>query len=154
MFVTPRFRRFFHGKSGKKELGAYRNVEKRGNFRLQERKSNFLTTVQSSIVSNSKVRVTHKIPKKSGYYVVAEGDDLKEMRIESVSNNKLVEIVMDGNKLIHKLSIDGQLFEEDKDFFEDVVISALNESMSEVDKVVKKKMKDATGGMMPNLPGF
>lgn len=80
MFVTPRFRRFFHGKSGKKELGAYRNVEKRGNFRLQARKSNFLTTVQSSIVSNSKVRVTHKIPKKSGYYVVAEGDDLKEMR--------------------------------------------------------------------------
>ena len=81
-------------------------------------------------------------------------DDLKEMRIESVSNNKLVEIVMDGNKLIHKLSIDSQLFEEDKDFFEDVVISALNESMSEVDKVVKKKMKDATGGMIPNLPGF
>ena len=81
-------------------------------------------------------------------------DDLKEMRIESVSNNKLVEIVMDGNKLIHKLSIDGQLFEEDKDFFEDVLISALNESMSEVDKVVKKKMKDATGGMIPNLPGF
>ena len=81
-------------------------------------------------------------------------DDLKEMRIESVSNNKLVEIVMDGNKLIRKLSIDSQLFEEDKDFFEDVLISALNESMSEVDKVVKKKMKDATGGMMPNLPGF
>ena len=65
MFVTPRFRRFFHGKSGKKELGAYRNVEKSGNFRLQERKSNFLTTVQSSIVSNSKVRVTHKIRKRA-----------------------------------------------------------------------------------------
>jgi len=78
MFVTPKSRRFFHGKSGKKELGSYRNVEQSGNFWLQERKNNFLTAVQSSIVSNSRIRVTHKL--KKGYHVVAEGDSMEDMR--------------------------------------------------------------------------
>ena len=81
-------------------------------------------------------------------------DDLKNMRIESVSNDKLIKIIMDGNKNIHSLTIDQDLFDEDKDFIEDVIIAALNKSMSEVDSEVKQKMKDATGGMMPNIPGF
>ena len=81
-------------------------------------------------------------------------DDLKNMRIESVSNDKLIKIIMDGNKNIHSLTIDQDLFNEDKDFIEDVIIAALNKSISEVDSKAKQKMKDATGGMMPNIPGF
>tara|TARA_Y100000994_G_C15265339_1_gene264673 strand:- start:127 stop:450 length:324 start_codon:yes stop_codon:yes gene_type:complete len=81
-------------------------------------------------------------------------NELKDMRIEVVSNDKMIELVLDGNKNVISLSIDESLLSEDKDFIEDVFISALNKANAEADSQVKDKMSKVTGGMMPNLPGF
>ena len=81
-------------------------------------------------------------------------NELKDMRIEVVSNDKMIELVLDGNKSVISLSIDESLLSEDKDFIEDVFISALNKANAEADSQVKDKMSKVTGGMMPNLPGF
>ena len=81
-------------------------------------------------------------------------NELKDMRIEVVSNDKMIELVLDGNKNVISLSIDESLLSEDKDFIEDVFISALNKANTEADSQVKDKMSKVTGGMMPNLPGF
>ena len=81
-------------------------------------------------------------------------NELKDMRIEVVSNDKMIELVLDGNKNVISLSIDESLLSEEKDFIEDVFISALNKANTETDSQVKDKMSKITGGMMPNLPGF
>ena len=80
-------------------------------------------------------------------------NELKDMRIE-VAYNDMIDITLDGNKNVVSLNINEELFSEDKDFIEDVFISALNKANKEADIKVKEKMTEATGGMMPNLPGF
>ena len=80
--------------------------------------------------------------------------ELKDMKIEVDSNDKMIKVVLDGNKNIISLNIKEDLLSEDKDFIEDVFISALNKANKEADIKIKEKMAEATGGMMPNLPGF
>ena len=81
-------------------------------------------------------------------------DELKDMRVEVVSNDKMIEIILDGNKNVIALKIDDSLFSEDKELIEDIFISAMNKANKEADIKIKEKMAKATGGMMPNIPGF
>ena len=80
--------------------------------------------------------------------------ELEKMRIEVSSNNNMIDIVLDGNKNIISLKLSKELLSEEKDFIEDVLISGLNKANKETDLKVKEKMSQATGGMMPNIPGF
>ena len=80
--------------------------------------------------------------------------ELKDMDIEVLSNDKMIEIVLDGNKNIKSFRINDDLLSEDKDFIEDVIISALNKANQEADIKIKEKMTEATGGSLPNIPGF
>ena len=81
-------------------------------------------------------------------------DELKDMRVEVVSNDKMIEIILDGNKNVVSLTINDLLLSEDKEFIEDIFISAMNKANKEADVKIKEKMAEATGGMMPNIPGF
>ena len=81
-------------------------------------------------------------------------DELKDMRIEVLSNDELIEIILDGNKNTVSLKIADSLLSEEKDLIEDILISAMNKANKEADIKIKEKMTEATGGMMPNLPGF
>ena len=81
-------------------------------------------------------------------------DELKDMRIEVFSNDKMIEILLDGNKNVISLKIDDSLLSEDREVIEDVFISAMNKANKEADIKIKEKMAEATGGMMPNIPGF
>ena len=81
-------------------------------------------------------------------------DELKDMRIEVLSSDKMIEIILDGNKNTISLKIDDSLLSEDKDLIEDILISAMNKANKEADLKIKEKMAEATGGMMPNIPGF
>ena len=80
--------------------------------------------------------------------------ELKDMEIEVTSNDGMIEIILDGNKNIKSFKIEDELLSEDKDFIEDVVISALNKANKEADIKIKEKMSEATGGSLPNIPGF
>ena len=81
-------------------------------------------------------------------------NELSDMRIESSSSDRMVEVVVDGNKNIISLHLDKELLSEDKDLIEDVLVSTLNKINKEADIKIKEKMAEATGGMMPNIPGF
>ena len=81
-------------------------------------------------------------------------DELKDMRIEVLSNDKMIKIILDGNKNTGSLKIDDSLLSEEKDLIEDILISAMNKANKEADLKIKEKMAEATGGMMPNIPGF
>ena len=80
--------------------------------------------------------------------------ELGDMKIEVSSGNNMVNLVLDGNKNIITLDLSEDLLSEEKDFIEDVLISALNKANQEADSKIKDKMSQATGGVMPNIPGF
>ena len=80
--------------------------------------------------------------------------ELGDMRIEVSSSNNMVSMILDGNKNVVSLKISEELLSEEKDFIEDVLISGLNKANKEADLKIKEKMSEATGGMMPNIPGF
>ena len=81
-------------------------------------------------------------------------NSLSDMRIDFESNDKMILLTMDGKKNILSLRLDEKLLDEEKDFIEDVIISAINKANIETDKQVEQKMSSITGGMMPNIPGF
>ena len=66
----------------------------------------------------------------------------------------MIEIILDGNKNTISLKINDSLLSEEKDLIEDILISAMNKANKEADLKIKEKMAEATGGMMPNIPGF
>ncbi len=66
----------------------------------------------------------------------------------------MVLLTMDGKKNILSPRLDEKLLDEERDFIEDVIISAINKANAETDKQVEQKMSSVTGGMMPNIPGF
>lgn len=72
-FVIPRYRRFFHGNEAV-DLGPFKDVETSGDFRLQVRKKNL------RILASHRCRITHSVSGKAGFYVIARGQDLEEMR--------------------------------------------------------------------------
>ena len=76
------------------------------------------------------------------------------MKIDVSDSSNMVSIVLDGNKNIISLKLSQDLLSEEKDFIEDVLISVLNKANKEADLKIKEKMSEATGGMMPNIPGF
>ena len=80
--------------------------------------------------------------------------ELGDMKIEVSSGNNMVNLVLDGNKNIITLDLSEDLLSEEKDFIEDVLISALNKANQEADSKIKDKMSQVTGGVMPNIPGF
>ena len=80
--------------------------------------------------------------------------ELGDMKIDVSDSNNMISIVLDGNKNILSLKLSDDLLSEEKDFIEDVLISVLNKANKEADLKIKEKMSKATGGMMPNIPGF
>ena len=80
--------------------------------------------------------------------------ELGHMRISVSDSNNMISMELDGNKNMISLKLSDDLLSEDKDFIEDVLISALNKANKEADLKIKEKMSEATGGMMPNIPGF
>ena len=81
-------------------------------------------------------------------------NSLDDMRINSKSNDGMVEVSMSGKKNLISLSLSQDLLNEEKDIIEDVIISAINKAVLETDDKVKEKMSSITGGMVPNIPGF
>ena len=74
--------------------------------------------------------------------------ELKDMDIEVLSNDKMIEIVLDGNKNIKSFRINDDLLSEDKDFIEDVIISALNKANQEADIKIKEGRGGSWGGVV------
>tara|TARA_B100001029_G_C15023699_1_gene432217 strand:+ start:740 stop:1063 length:324 start_codon:yes stop_codon:yes gene_type:complete len=81
-------------------------------------------------------------------------EELGSMEIDVSDSSNMVSIVLDGNKNILSLKLSEDLLSEEKDFIEDVLISVLNKANKEADLKIKEKMSEATGGVMPNIPGF
>jgi len=77
-------------------------------------------------------------------------EELAKMEIHGESGAGLVKVVMTGKHEVKSVTIDPSVFDEDKEFAEDLIAAAMNDAVQRVASTTKERMSELTGGM--NLP--
>tara|TARA_B100000029_G_scaffold452596_1_gene477892 strand:+ start:187 stop:504 length:318 start_codon:yes stop_codon:yes gene_type:complete len=81
-------------------------------------------------------------------------EELKNTIVEGEAGSGMVKVTVNCKKDLLSVDIDDSVYEEDKDMLEDLILVATKQAMANADKKAENMMKDVTGGMLPNLPGF
>jgi len=73
-------------------------------------------------------------------------EELKEKKIEASSGGGAVKVTINGEKMIEALQIDEDVL-EDVEMLQDLIITAVNEGMRQMEEQVSNQMSRITGGM-------
>jgi DNA-binding YbaB/EbfC family protein len=80
-------------------------------------------------------------------------EDLKSRVLETTAGGGVIKIEVNGNKEIVNLKIDQSAVDpDDVEMLEDLILTAVNDAMKQVDEVAEKEMAKITGGM--KMPGM
>jgi nucleoid-associated protein EbfC len=67
----------------------------------------------------------------------------------------LVRATVNGHKQLTRLDIDPDLVKpEDREMLQDLVVAATNKAMEALDPKIKDHLRQATEGLLPNIPGM
>lgn len=80
-------------------------------------------------------------------------EELDQIKIKSESGAGLVKVHINGKKELISIDIDESILNE-RDMVQDLVVAATNKGLKEIDIKIKKHMKEKTGDIIPNIPGF
>ena len=80
-------------------------------------------------------------------------EELDTIKVISDSGAGLVKVEVNGKKEVISIDIDESIMNE-KDMVQDLVVAATNKALKEIDIKVKEFMKEKTGDILPNVPGF
>lgn len=65
-----------------------------------------------------------------------------------IGKSALVEVELFGNKKVNKIKINSDEFQLDEvELLEDMIVTAINDAMNQIDKVMNEKMGKFTNGM-------
>lgn len=80
--------------------------------------------------------------------------ELAEMEVVGSAGGGLVSLTMTCRYDVRKVSIDPELFEDDKEIVEDLIAAAMNDAVKKVESTTEEKMSGLTGGLagMPGMP--
>ena len=93
-----------------------------------------------------------KITKKNWFLGIIKAE-LDVLKVTSESGAGLVKVEVNGKKEVISIDIDESILNE-RDMVQDLVVAATNKALKEIDIKVKEHMKDKTGDILPNIPGF
>lgn len=80
-------------------------------------------------------------------------EEIEEREFTSSVGGGAVEVTISGKKEVKQMKIKPEVVDpEDVEMLEDLIISALNEAMRNVDDITEDEMNKITGGM--NIPGM
>lgn len=80
-------------------------------------------------------------------------EDLKSRVLETTAGGGVIKLEVNGNKEIVSLKIDQSAVDpDDVEMLEDLILTAVNDAMKQVDEVAEKEMGKITGGM--KMPGM
>lgn len=80
-------------------------------------------------------------------------NDIEAREFSATSGGGVVEVVVTGAKNLKSLTINPEAVDpEDVEMLQDLVISAVNEAMANVEKTTEEEMNKITGGV--SLPGL
>ena len=80
-------------------------------------------------------------------------DELDTIELKSDSGAGLVSVHINGKKEILSINIDKSILDE-KEMLQDLVVAATNKALNDIDIKIKEHMKEKTGDILPNIPGF
>ncbi|EHR36300.1 YbaB/EbfC family nucleoid-associated protein [Helcococcus kunzii] len=79
--------------------------------------------------------------------------EIEESTVTATSGGGMVEVEANGKKQIISIKIDPEAVDpEDVEILQDMVLTAVNDAISQVEKLSEEKLGKITGGM--NLPGI
>ena len=78
-------------------------------------------------------------------------NELGDIVVDADSGGGMVNVKINGNLELQELNIQDEVFSEDKEMIEDLVISAVNKGISLAQAKSKEKMNSVTGGMLSGL---
>tara|TARA_B100000287_G_scaffold354489_1_gene344722 strand:+ start:197 stop:520 length:324 start_codon:yes stop_codon:yes gene_type:complete len=83
-------------------------------------------------------------------------NELKDIKINADSGGGMVSVKINGNLELLELNLQDGVLDEDKEIIEDLIISAINKSITMAQAKSKEKMESVTGGMLSglNIPGI
>lgn len=85
--------------------------------------------------------------------ITALQSDIEQREFSATSGGGVVEVTVTGAKNIKSLTIKPEAVDpSDVEMLQDLVVSAINEAMNEVEKVTEEEMNKITGGVA--LPGL
>ena len=79
--------------------------------------------------------------------------ELAEMEVTGSSGGGLVSLTMTCRYDVRKVSIDPDLFTDDKDIVEDLIAAAMNDAVKKVEATTQEKMSGIAGGL-GGIPGM
>ena len=80
-------------------------------------------------------------------------EDIENREFSATSGGGAVSVVVTGKKTIKSLTINKEVVDpEDVEMFQDLVISAINEAVNQVESTTETEMSKITGGV--SLPGL
>lgn len=86
-------------------------------------------------------------------------EQLKERYVQASAGGDLVEVTLNGQQEVVKVSIDPKLFGDvaskvDVEMLEDLVLAAISQGIEKSKSLMKKEMEQVTGGLGGMLPGL
>ena len=98
---------------------------------------------------NNLVKQAQKMQKQ----MAAMQEELNEKTLEMTSGGGAVKVVISGKKEIKELKINPDVVDpDDVEMLEDMILTAVNDAMKQIDELTEKEMAKVTGGM--KLPGM
>ena len=83
-------------------------------------------------------------------------NELDDLNINGESGGGMVKATVNGKMELLNLDLQKNIFEEDKDLIEDLIISAINNAMTKAQEESQSRMNAVTGGMLGGMkiPGM
>ena len=78
-------------------------------------------------------------------------NELRDIVLDADSGGGMVNVKINCNLELQELNIQDEVFNEDREMIEDLVISAVNKGISMAQAKSKEKMDSVTGGMLSGL---
>lgn len=79
--------------------------------------------------------------------------ELEEKEIETTSGGGAIKVKMSGKKQLLSITIDEDVIDkDDKEMLEDLILTAVNSALDQVDELTNSSMSSLTGGL--NIPGL
>ena len=80
-------------------------------------------------------------------------EELGSITVEATSGGGAVKVVIDGHQKIHSVEISPEVIEAgDIELLQDLVMTAVNEAITNSQELVSKRLSSLTGGL--NIPGL
>lgn len=80
---------------------------------------------------------------------------LVHLTAEGESGGGMVKVTVNGHRKVLDMVLDDALINpDDKDMLKDLIVAATNKAFESIEVKIKEEMKNATDGMMPNIPGM